>query len=683
MLQNYVEESLEKFEQKKHACLSYIGKVDQAMQEYTSVFGKKSNNVVDDKYQVTFTVEDVKKRIENSKMKILIAGQFKTGKSTMINAMLGQKVLPARVTPCTAVITEIEYAQQQSADLTFKPNIDINKLPHNLDPEVQQRIRRYNGQDVPALQIPYPGDVENFKKNLTRYLAIPKDEEQSQAEAVAETPYSICHLMWPLTICQKGAVIIDSPGLNEAKARDQTTIEYVPEADVIIYVLNALQCYSQTDKDFIESIIQKNEKLPILFLVNRFDQIEEDDGQEDLKNLVYNKLQKFSPYGKEAIFFISAQQALKGRMNGHNNEVIESHLPDFEKKMAEILNNDRCKIKLSSIQFVCYLVNNMSTNRLPALRMQLDSNVAELEQKFAASQKEFDKLDQKKKDISDKIDLEILNFHAELKVKINQFFTDFTTNTLDDLVNTVKISSISAFFGRKKDQERAVAELTDAVKDAMDLAFVAWSKNIGQKIFDNYIKSIKESIDWDMRQFSDFLSQLRSDLNMQISGVESVNMDNVIDNALSGAAVGGSISGGALFLASRFLPTLFSGPLGWAFVIASTLIAGILAAVNTQKDEQKLRNNFSNAAKIEIHKRMNDWSGSLAEDATTRFQSAMTPVNQALQQQIDNIKRPIEDAIHTLKKNHGDIETQKQKADELCKIFETLNQEGQELIAHL
>ena len=59
-------------------------------------------------------------RLKEQRLKILFAGQFKTGKSTLINAMLGQEVLPADVMPCTAVITEIEYAENPRAVLHFK-----------------------------------------------------------------------------------------------------------------------------------------------------------------------------------------------------------------------------------------------------------------------------------------------------------------------------------------------------------------------------------------------------------------------------------------------------------------------------------------------------------------------------------------------------------------------------------
>ena len=50
---------------------------------------------------------DLKKKLENDNFKVLVIGEFKNGKSTFINSLMGEKVLPAYSTPCTAVINEV------------------------------------------------------------------------------------------------------------------------------------------------------------------------------------------------------------------------------------------------------------------------------------------------------------------------------------------------------------------------------------------------------------------------------------------------------------------------------------------------------------------------------------------------------------------------------------------------
>lgn len=65
-------------------------------------------------------VLDVKDRLEKDNFKVLVIGEFKCGKSTFINALMGKKILPSYSTPCTAVINEVVYGRDEQATLYFK-----------------------------------------------------------------------------------------------------------------------------------------------------------------------------------------------------------------------------------------------------------------------------------------------------------------------------------------------------------------------------------------------------------------------------------------------------------------------------------------------------------------------------------------------------------------------------------
>ena len=58
-------------------------------------------------------------KVSNTSFKIQIAGTFKNGKSTFINALLGEEILPAYALPCTAVINEVKYGDEKKAKLYF------------------------------------------------------------------------------------------------------------------------------------------------------------------------------------------------------------------------------------------------------------------------------------------------------------------------------------------------------------------------------------------------------------------------------------------------------------------------------------------------------------------------------------------------------------------------------------
>ena len=59
-------------------------------------------------------------RLDAARLRVLVAGEAKRGKSTLINALLGRDVLPSGVTPLTAVATTVRYGDDVRAEVVFR-----------------------------------------------------------------------------------------------------------------------------------------------------------------------------------------------------------------------------------------------------------------------------------------------------------------------------------------------------------------------------------------------------------------------------------------------------------------------------------------------------------------------------------------------------------------------------------
>ncbi|HYB46167.1 MAG TPA: dynamin family protein [Streptosporangiaceae bacterium] len=59
-------------------------------------------------------------RLDAARLRVLVAGEAKRGKSTLINALLGRDVLPSGVTPLTAVATTVRYGDDARAEVVFR-----------------------------------------------------------------------------------------------------------------------------------------------------------------------------------------------------------------------------------------------------------------------------------------------------------------------------------------------------------------------------------------------------------------------------------------------------------------------------------------------------------------------------------------------------------------------------------
>lgn len=93
-------------------------------------------------------------KVENDTFKIQIVGTFKNGKSTFINSLLGEYVLPAYALPCTAVINEVKYGKEKRAVLYFKNPLP-EKLPDSIPQKAMQHMQQHNMTNIPPLEIGY------------------------------------------------------------------------------------------------------------------------------------------------------------------------------------------------------------------------------------------------------------------------------------------------------------------------------------------------------------------------------------------------------------------------------------------------------------------------------------------------------------------------------------------------
>jgi septin family protein len=134
------------------------------------------------------------KRVETDSFKVLVLGEFKRGKSTFINALLGDEVLPAYAKPCTAIINEVKWGDSKRALLHYSKAEDGSvKQP----------------KEIPVEQI-------------ESYVVIKDNLDEIKAN-----PYEKVELFWNLPLCQNGVEIIDSPGLNEHEIRQKVTKESI------------------------------------------------------------------------------------------------------------------------------------------------------------------------------------------------------------------------------------------------------------------------------------------------------------------------------------------------------------------------------------------------------------------------------------------------------------------------
>jgi hypothetical protein len=178
------------------------------------------------------------RRAEEGRFLLAVVGQFKRGKSTVINALLGTPLLPTGVVPVTAVITILEY-----------------------DTRVGARVEERGGGEV---EVP----VEAIADFVT--------EERNPANRRGAAAVIIRH---PAELLRQGIAIVDTPGLGSVfELSTAATHSFVPKIDAALVVLGADPPISGDELDLVERIA--SEVPDLLFVLNKSDLVSAADRAE-------------------------------------------------------------------------------------------------------------------------------------------------------------------------------------------------------------------------------------------------------------------------------------------------------------------------------------------------------------------------------------------------------------------
>jgi predicted GTPase len=170
-------------------------------------------------------------RTEEGLFYVACLGQFKRGKSSLINALLGEPVLPAGVTPVTSVVTIVRHGTRRAA-------------------RVRLSTGRWQGIDI---------------ADLVRYVAEEENPENAKGVEVAE-------VLLPHPLLSSGLCLVDTPGLGSVFAGNTaTTRSFLPHVDAALVVLGADPPISGEELALVEEVSRTVTRF--LFVLNKADRL--------------------------------------------------------------------------------------------------------------------------------------------------------------------------------------------------------------------------------------------------------------------------------------------------------------------------------------------------------------------------------------------------------------------------
>jgi signal recognition particle receptor subunit beta len=251
--------------------------------------------------------------------KVAVVGRFKTGKSSFVNELLDAQLASEDTNPETAAITSFRYGTQVKATVRFLPEQEWVKLQalHAEDAKHvdAHRVKIWNtfakpkkskdGQadeafDLPVLerqyikpgghQIEIPLTTDGTKKSVIEFRRRLK-EFTSGAKPLHCLVQAI-EITSPAPILDEGVLLIDTPGLDDTERfRVSLTEKTVEDVDAVLFLTKSGVAYSQSEKDFLLSLLRKGTVKQLIVVITQVDQTyaqhvrDADNNDEDPESL--------------------------------------------------------------------------------------------------------------------------------------------------------------------------------------------------------------------------------------------------------------------------------------------------------------------------------------------------------------------------------------------------------------
>ncbi|MDP9037125.1 MAG: dynamin family protein [Myxococcota bacterium] len=277
------------------------------------------------------------RKLEEDRFHLVVVGEFNHGKTSFVNALLGHRALPVGVTPTTATIHHIQWAE--------KPEAVVVKT---------------NGERRP----------------------IPYEEAKRFAVGGGETTEGIDHLEIgsPAPLLRERILLVDTPGVNDLSLqRADITYSYIPRADAVLFLLDAGQILKESERVFLNDKLLKASRDKIVFVVAKWDLL---SAEEQREALAYAKNHLSSLVKSPVVFPISAEAALAGDLAG-------SGLPELVAYLTRFLADERGRILLDNALGAGLNVAALLSKGIDTWRRGIQMKTDEIDRRLAALEKDL------------------------------------------------------------------------------------------------------------------------------------------------------------------------------------------------------------------------------------------------------------------------------------------------------
>jgi len=311
--------------------------------------------------QVDIKVQQLLERLHQDKLIVAFVAEFSRGKSELINAIFfadfGQRLLPSSAGRTTMCPTELLY------DAARPPSIRLLPIETRLKDATVSEFKNYADEWVT-----FPLDLGNAEKmgevlgrvsqvkrvpvDMARKYGLFGDGEDDILAALEDSDrgnvdipcWRHAVINFPHPLLQQGLVILDTPGLNAIGTEPELTLNLLPNAHAVLFILAADAGVTKTDLEVWNQHLAGEDpatRSGRLVILNKIDGLWDDLKPEAAINAEISRQMRDTAQmlgiPASQVFAASAQKALLAKVNGDDALLARSRLPALEYSLSQKL----------------------------------------------------------------------------------------------------------------------------------------------------------------------------------------------------------------------------------------------------------------------------------------------------------------------------------------------------------
>lgn len=253
------------------------------------------------------SLRDLLGRLREQRFHLAVLGQFKRGKSTLLNALLGEDVLPASVIPLTAIPTFVHAGNERHARVVFSSD--------------NSSIER----------------VAASAKDLNEFLATYVTEEANPANQLGVSRVEVFH---PAPILRAGVVLIDTPGIGSTHRHNtEATLNFIPQCDAALFVMSPDPPITEVEVEFLKEVRSRIGR--VFYVLNKADYLTDSDRTMIMQFLRHELFDQADTASDVNVLPVSARLGLEARQTGDEEQWAKSGMKDIEALLLYFLVHEK------------------------------------------------------------------------------------------------------------------------------------------------------------------------------------------------------------------------------------------------------------------------------------------------------------------------------------------------------